>query len=89
MLTCVRWYVASPLSPRHFEEMMQTDKHFSRLKASITPLIAPRKNLRGSRYSAMPGRAIAKTRLTTGSFAVDRAGLPRCDSKSPLQPFIN
>src|SRR5674476_1702259 len=23
MLTCVRWYVAYPLSPRHVEEMMQ------------------------------------------------------------------
>lgn len=22
MLTCVRWYVAYPLSPRHLEEMM-------------------------------------------------------------------
>jgi len=25
MLTCVRWYVAYPLSLRHIEEMMQTD----------------------------------------------------------------
>ena len=43
-----------------------------------------RKNLRDCHYSVIPGRAITKIRLTTGSFAVDRAGLARYDSKSPL-----
>ena len=38
-------------------------------------------------YSVMAGRAMTEIRLTTGSFAADRAGRPSGKSESPFEPF--
>jgi transposase-like protein len=94
MLTCVRWYVAYPLSLRHVEEMMQERGVFvdhstvHRWAMKILPVMAAvfRKRKRPARASWRMDESVSRTQVKAWDAVLKMGvGLPKSACRSGLQ----
>ena len=94
MLTCVRWYVAYPLSLRHVEEMMQERGVFvdhstvHRWAIKMLPVLAAffRRRKRAVGLSWRMDESVSRTRAKAcGAVLKMGVGLPKSACRSRLQ----